>query len=27
VNPVGASTFDCTIPEATGVVGVIAPEN
>jgi acyl-CoA reductase-like NAD-dependent aldehyde dehydrogenase len=26
VNPVGASYFDFTIPEATGVVGVIAPE-
>jgi len=26
VNPVGAPYFDFTIPEATGVVGVIAPE-
>jgi acyl-CoA reductase-like NAD-dependent aldehyde dehydrogenase len=26
VNPVGASYFDFTIPEPTGVVGVIAPE-
>jgi aldehyde dehydrogenase (NAD+) len=26
VNPVGASYFDFSIPEATGVVGVIAPE-
>jgi acyl-CoA reductase-like NAD-dependent aldehyde dehydrogenase len=26
VNPVGASYFDFTIPEATGVVGVVAPE-
>jgi acyl-CoA reductase-like NAD-dependent aldehyde dehydrogenase len=26
VNPVAASYFDFTIPEATGVVGVIAPE-
>jgi acyl-CoA reductase-like NAD-dependent aldehyde dehydrogenase len=27
VNPVGASYFDFTIPEATGVVGVVAPED
>jgi acyl-CoA reductase-like NAD-dependent aldehyde dehydrogenase len=27
VNPVGASYFDFTIPEATGVVGVVAPES
>src|SRR3954451_12558225 len=26
VNPVGAPYFDFTIPEATGVVGVVAPE-
>ena len=26
VNPVGASYFDFTFPEATGVVGVVAPE-
>jgi acyl-CoA reductase-like NAD-dependent aldehyde dehydrogenase len=26
VNPVGASYFDFTIPEATGVVGLVAPE-
>ncbi|HLB43801.1 MAG TPA: aldehyde dehydrogenase family protein [Candidatus Limnocylindrales bacterium] len=26
VNPVGASYFNFTIPEATGVVGVVAPE-
>ena len=26
VNPVGASYFDFSIPEATGVVGVVAPE-
>jgi acyl-CoA reductase-like NAD-dependent aldehyde dehydrogenase len=26
VNPVGASYFDFTIPEPTGVVGVVAPE-
>ena len=26
VNPVGADYFDFTIPEATGVVGVVAPE-
>ena len=26
VNPVGAAYFDFTIPEATGVVGVVAPE-
>jgi acyl-CoA reductase-like NAD-dependent aldehyde dehydrogenase len=26
VNPVAASYFDFTIPEATGVVGVVAPE-
>ena len=26
VNPVGASYFDFTIPEATGVVGIVAPE-
>jgi len=26
VNPVGASYFDFTIPEATGLVGVVAPE-
>jgi acyl-CoA reductase-like NAD-dependent aldehyde dehydrogenase len=27
VNPVGASYFNFTIPEATGVVGVVAPES
>jgi acyl-CoA reductase-like NAD-dependent aldehyde dehydrogenase len=27
VNPVGASYFDFTIPEATGVVGIVAPES
>ena len=27
VNPVGASYFDFSIPEPTGVVGVIAPES
>jgi acyl-CoA reductase-like NAD-dependent aldehyde dehydrogenase len=27
VNPVGASYFDFTIPEPTGVVGVVAPES
>ena len=27
VNPVGASYFDFTFPEATGVVGVVAPES
>ena len=27
VNPVGAPYFDFTIPEATGVVGVVAPES
>ncbi|MBA3778384.1 MAG: aldehyde dehydrogenase family protein [Chloroflexi bacterium] len=27
VNPVAASYFDFTIPEATGVVGVVAPES
>ena len=26
-NPVGASYFDFTIPEATGVVGLVAPES
>ncbi len=26
VNPVGASYFDFTIPEPTGIVGVVAPE-
>jgi acyl-CoA reductase-like NAD-dependent aldehyde dehydrogenase len=26
VNPVGASYFDFTIPEPTGVVGIVAPE-
>jgi acyl-CoA reductase-like NAD-dependent aldehyde dehydrogenase len=26
VNPVGADYFDFTIPEATGIVGVVAPE-
>ena len=26
VNPVGAPYFDFSIPEATGVVGVVAPE-
>jgi acyl-CoA reductase-like NAD-dependent aldehyde dehydrogenase len=26
VNPVGASYFDFTFPEPTGVVGVVAPE-
>ncbi|HVM31057.1 MAG TPA: aldehyde dehydrogenase family protein [Candidatus Limnocylindrales bacterium] len=26
VNPVGASYFNFTIPEATGVVGIVAPE-
>jgi acyl-CoA reductase-like NAD-dependent aldehyde dehydrogenase len=27
VNPVGASYFNFTIPEATGVVGIVAPES
>ena len=27
VNPVGASYFDFTIPEPTGVVGIVAPES
>jgi acyl-CoA reductase-like NAD-dependent aldehyde dehydrogenase len=27
VNPVGASYFSFTIPEATGVVGIVAPES
>jgi acyl-CoA reductase-like NAD-dependent aldehyde dehydrogenase len=27
VNPVGAPYFDFTIPEATGVVGIVAPED
>jgi acyl-CoA reductase-like NAD-dependent aldehyde dehydrogenase len=27
VNPVGASYFDFTFPEATGVVGIVAPES